>query len=73
MPQSKQTPKSAEALQGRALLRLNAEDLNGAVEDLQTLLKLDPSNQAVAQAAVEQLVKMDRIDDAVKCSAMRCK
>ncbi len=62
----KADPKSAEALQGRALLRLNAEDLNGAVEDLQTLLKLDPSNQAVAQAAVEQLVKMDRIDDAVK-------
>ena len=62
----KADPTSSDALQARALLRLEAQDVNGAVEDLQSLLKLDPTNQAIAQAAVEQLVKMNRVDDAVK-------
>lgn len=62
----KADPASSDALQARALLRLESQDVNGAVEDLQALLKLDPTNQAIAQAAVEQLVKMNRVDDAVK-------
>lgn len=58
-------PNNAEARQARALLRLQQEDVNGAVEDLKTLLKQDPTNQAVAQVAVEQLVNMDRTEDAL--------
>ncbi len=59
-------PTSTDALQARALLRMQNSDLNGAVDDLKALLKQDPTNQAVAQAAVEQLVKLDRVDDAAK-------
>ncbi len=62
----KTDPKSSDALQARAMLRLQNSDVNGAVEDLQALLKQDPTNQTVAQAAVEQLVSMDRTDDALK-------
>ncbi len=58
-------PSNAEARQARALLRLQQEDVNGAVEDLKALLKQDPTNQAVAQVAVEQLVNLDRTDDAL--------
>lgn len=58
-------PTNAEARQARALLRLQQEDVNGAVEDLKALLKQDPTNQAVAQVAVEQLVNMDRTEDAL--------
>lgn len=58
-------PNNAEARQARALLRLQQEDVNGAVEDLKALLKQDPTNQAIAQVAVEQLVSMDRTDDAL--------
>src|SRR5690606_34514964 len=58
-------PNNAEARQARALLRLQQEDVNGAVEDLKALLKQDPTNQAVAQVAVEQLVNMDRTEDAL--------
>lgn len=58
-------PTNIEARQARALLRLQNEDVSGAVEDLKSLLKQDPTNQAVAQVAVEQLVKMDRTEDAL--------
>ncbi len=62
----KADPASTDARQARALLRLQKGDVNGAVEDLQLLLKQDPTNQAIAQAAVEQLVAMERIDDAIE-------
>lgn len=61
----KTDPTNAEARQARALLRLQNEDVTGAVDDLKTLLKQDPTNQAVAQVAVEQLVNMDRTEDAL--------
>jgi len=62
----KADPSSIDALQARASMRMIAGDVNGAIEDLQLLLKQDPTNQAVAQAAVEQLVRIDRVDDALK-------
>jgi tetratricopeptide (TPR) repeat protein len=61
----KTDPANAEARQARALLRLQNEDVTGAVEDLKALLKQDPTNQAVAQVAVEQLVNLDRTADAL--------
>jgi tetratricopeptide (TPR) repeat protein len=61
----KADPANAEARQARALLRLQNEDVTGAVDDLKALLKQDPTNQAVAQVAVEQLVNMDRTEDAL--------
>lgn len=59
-------PGNAEALQARALIRLQSGDITGAVDDLTTLLKHDPTNQAVAQVAVEQLVNLGRTKDALE-------
>jgi tetratricopeptide (TPR) repeat protein len=61
----KTNPTNAEAIQARALLRLQNNDVNGAVDDLKALLKQDPTNQAVAQVAVQQLVEMGRTSDAL--------
>lgn len=61
----KANPSNAEALQARALLRMNNNDVTGAVDDLKVLLKQDPTNQAVAQVAVEQLVGLGRTEDAL--------
>lgn len=61
----KANPSNAEALQARALLRLQNNDVTGAVDDLKVLLKQDPTNQAVAQVAVEQLVNLGRTEDAL--------
>ncbi len=61
----KTDPSNVEARQARALLRLQNNDVSGGVEDLKALLKQDPTNQAVAQVAVEQLVNLDRTEDAI--------
>jgi tetratricopeptide (TPR) repeat protein len=61
----KTDPANAEARQARALLRLQNEDVTGAVDDLKALLKQDPTNQAVAQVAVQELVNMNRTEDAL--------
>ena len=61
----KANPSNAEALQARALLRMKNNDVIGAVDDLKVLLKQDPTNQAVAQVAVEQLVGLGRTEDAL--------
>jgi tetratricopeptide (TPR) repeat protein len=61
----KANPANAEALKARAVLRMEKNDIDGAIEDLKVLLKQDPSNEAVAQVAVEQLVKMGRTADAL--------
>ncbi len=58
-------PNNLEAMQARAGLRLQNGDVDGALEDLEALLSKDPTNQTVAQAAVDQLVKLDRLKDAI--------
>ncbi len=58
-------PENVEALQARAALRLQAGEVDGAIEDLQNVLTRDPSNQAIAQAAVQQLVELNRSEDAL--------
>lgn len=57
--------ENVEALQARAALRLQAGEVDGAIEDLQSVLTRDPSNQAIAQAAVQQLVELNRSEDAL--------
>lgn len=61
----KANPKNTDALRERAGARLQAGDVDGAVTDLQEVLELDPTNQQIAQATVQQLVDLDRADDAV--------
>ena len=59
-------PKNTEAYQARAALRLNKNDVEGAVKDLEVVLLEDPTNQIVAGAAIQKLAEMDRIEDAEK-------
>lgn len=61
----KADPSNPEALKGRAVMRMQNNDINGAVDDLKALLKQDPSNEAIAQAIVEQLVGLGRTSDAI--------
>ncbi|TWT74232.1 tetratricopeptide repeat protein [Allorhodopirellula solitaria] len=58
-------PGNADALRQRAGAQLQAGDVERAVEDLQRVLELDPTNQQIAQETVQQLVDLDRADDAV--------
>lgn len=58
-------PANTGALRERAGAQLQAGKVDGAVEDLQRVLEIDPTNQEIAQATVQQLVDLDRADDAV--------
>ncbi len=57
--------ENLEAKQARAAIRLQKGDVDGAITDLEALLTKDPTNQAVAQAAVQQLVELNRTEDAL--------
>ncbi|MEM6778531.1 MAG: tetratricopeptide repeat protein [Planctomycetota bacterium] len=59
-------PKNTDALRERAGMRLRSGDVDAAIEDLKLVLELDPTNQQIATAAVQQLVDLDRADDAVE-------
>ena len=61
----KADPKNKEALQLRAQLRMKTGDVSGAVEDLDEVLELDPTNLVVADAAIKQLIELDRVKDAI--------
>ncbi|TWU60116.1 tetratricopeptide repeat protein [Rubripirellula tenax] len=54
-----------EARQARAALKLQSNDVEGAIADLEVILAKDPTNQAIAGAAVQKLVQLDRLDDAM--------
>ncbi|KAA5545922.1 tetratricopeptide repeat protein [Roseiconus nitratireducens] len=59
-------PENLEALRARAALRLQQDDVGGAIEDLELVLTKDPTNERVAQTVVQQLAEMDRVDDALE-------
>ncbi len=59
-------PKNLEAFQARAALRLKNKDIDGAVADLQHVLSQDPTNTRVAEAAVRQLVDLNRVTEALE-------
>ncbi|MDB4644786.1 tetratricopeptide repeat protein [Rubripirellula sp.] len=58
-------PNNTEAFQARAALRLQMNDVEGAIVDLEKVLLKDPTNQAVAGAAVQKLVDLNRVEDAM--------
>jgi len=58
-------PTNLEAYTGRAKMRLNRGDVEGAIEDLETVLVKDPTNEGIATAAVQTLVDLNRVDEAV--------
>ena len=62
----KADPNNLKAMQERAGIRLKNGDVENALEDLETVLLKDPTNQQVAGAAVEQLVNMNRLDEAIE-------
>ncbi len=57
---------NTEARQARALWKLEKNDVEGAMVDLEGILEKDPTNQAVAGLAVQKLVQMERMDEAMK-------
>lgn len=54
-----------KAYQDRAGIRLKNGDVEGAIEDLEMVLLKDPTNQEFAGAAVQQLVNLNRVAEAV--------
>lgn len=62
----KDDPKNLEALRARAAIRLQDQDVAGAIEDMESVLSEDPTNQQVAQTIVQKLADLDRIDDALE-------
>lgn len=51
-------PSNTEAYQARAALRLQKEDVEGAVKDLEVVLLKDPTNLLVASQAIEKLTEL---------------
>ena len=62
----KDDPKNLKALASRAEMRLQSQDVAGAVEDMESILEEDPTNSTVAQTVVQTLADLNRIDDALK-------
>ncbi|QDV44805.1 tetratricopeptide repeat protein [Stieleria neptunia] len=62
----KDDPKNREALQARAAVRLQNQDVAGAIEDMERVLAEDPTNLQVAQTVVQKLADLDRVDDALE-------
>jgi len=58
-------PTNIEALQARAALRMQNDDVDGAIADLEQILTEQPGNQLIAQAAVNELIDRERMDDAL--------
>jgi tetratricopeptide (TPR) repeat protein len=59
-------PNNLEAFQTRAALRLQMNDVQGAIADLEVVLLKDPTNEAIARAAVQKLVDLNRVPEAVE-------
>ncbi|TWU40515.1 tetratricopeptide repeat protein [Novipirellula artificiosorum] len=58
-------PTNVEALQARAALRMQQDDVDGAIADMEQILTEQPGNQILAQAVVQELVDRKRMDDAM--------
>lgn len=58
--------ENMEARQARALLNLQANDVESAMGDLEFILLKDPTNQIIAGKAVQKLVELDRIEQATE-------
>jgi tetratricopeptide (TPR) repeat protein len=58
-------PNNLAAFQERAAVRLQQDDVEGAIEDLQIVLLEQPTNAEVAATVVTKLAELDRIPEAV--------
>ncbi|MCC9603633.1 tetratricopeptide repeat protein [Stieleria sp. JC731] len=58
-------PKNLEALQARAALKLQDEDVAGAIEDMERVMAQDPNNRLV-EPVVQKLAELNRLDEALK-------
>ncbi|MEM8668518.1 MAG: tetratricopeptide repeat protein [Planctomycetota bacterium] len=54
-----------EALQARAFIRLQANDVEGAIADLEAVLLKDPTNPGVAGPAIQKLIELERVTEAI--------
>ncbi|MCH1494499.1 MAG: tetratricopeptide repeat protein [Rubripirellula sp.] len=59
-------PTNLRAIQERAGIRLENGDVENALKDLEAVLLEDPTNQQIAGAAVEELVNLNRLDEAIE-------
>lgn len=62
----KDDPKNLEGLRARAAVRLQDQDVAGAIDDMERVLAEDPTNQQIAQTVVQKLADLNRIDDALE-------
>ncbi len=58
-------PANLDAVRGRAMLRLQAGDLDGAVDDLKSWMELEPENSFPTLMAVQALTDSNRNDEAL--------
>jgi tetratricopeptide (TPR) repeat protein len=63
---AEKNPDNLLVYQARAGLRMKNGDVEGAVADLEHILSQDPTNSQVAQEAVQQLVDLGRVEDALR-------
>lgn len=61
----KSDPNNLSAMQERAAISLAKGEVENALKDLETVLLEDPTNQQIAGAVVEQLINMNRLDEAI--------
>mgnify|MGYP001826302754 FL=1 len=59
-------PTNLKAFEDRAALRLKTGDVEGAIADLENVLLKDPTNTEFAGRAVQQLVDLNRVDEAIR-------
>ncbi|MGC6447365.1 MAG: tetratricopeptide repeat protein [Rubripirellula sp.] len=59
-------PANLRAMQERAGIRLENGEVESALKDLEIVLLEDPTNQQIAGAVVEELVNLNRLDEAIE-------
>ena len=59
-------PANLRAMQERAGIRLENGEVESALKDLEIVLLEDPTNQQIAGAVVEELVNLNRLDQAIE-------
>ncbi|MCP4890526.1 MAG: tetratricopeptide repeat protein [Planctomycetaceae bacterium] len=58
-------PENVEAMQARSFLRLQQNDVEGAIADMEVVLLKDPTNPNFAGPAIQKLIELDRVADAI--------
>jgi tetratricopeptide (TPR) repeat protein len=61
----KDDPENLDALRARAAIRFEANDVQGAIKDLEQVFANEPVNPKFAEEVVKKLAELDRVDDAL--------